>query len=129
MSNKQFLEWQARQSEERQMAIMRQPYSNEDSGVALPVEPQSQSVMTNEESDWLDNLLGFIDAKGRYTKLIEISRDTRLPLRERFDAMQRANLVIIEMGEFDRPASDVAAVVYGNFKVDAEELFAALGVA
>lgn len=114
---------------EQQMAIMNQPYSNEDCGIPLPVSAPTVSSLSGDESAYLDTILGFMEVANRYDRLIRESRNSSLPIELRFDAMKRANLCIIEMGSFDMTAKDVADVVYGNFRVNQNELLAALGLA
>ena len=122
-------EWVAGLSLDKQMALMRQPYDNEDSGVPLPVSTPNRSSLSAEEGAYLDSLLGFLDVAEKYNRLTQESRNSSLSLEQRFDALKRANLCIIEMGSFDMTAKDVADVVYGNFRVNKDELFAALGLA
>lgn len=127
--NSKYHDWMAKLPIENQMAMMRQSYSSDDSGVPLPVSAPAVSSLTDDESAYLDNLFGFMDEAKRYDQLVQESRNLSLPIEQRFKAIKRANLCIIEMGSFDRTAKDVADVVYGNFCVKEDELFAALGLA
>lgn len=106
-------EWVAGLSLDKQMALMRQPYDNEDSGVPLPVVEPIPAPIDEEHIKYVADCKEQIE---NYLMLIEITEDESNPMELRFKAGMVSQLCLHNLGNLGMSGGEIALVIDGNFK-------------
>jgi hypothetical protein len=113
MSDKAYFKYLESLSLEQQMAIQRQPYSNEDSGIPLPVvEPIPAPI----DTEWLAYVENCREQIGNYLKLMAIAESAETPIELKLEAVNISKICLRNLGYLGMNGREIGTVIDGNFR-------------